>query len=123
MIDLAFIFFIGAVASIGVLIIAPVALIYIAAFVAFTPILGIVLWRASAALLGRTVFEATHSATPSSRASLRKRGVLSRKEATKPFWMNLSRQRRRRVPDLLIRHVIWLGWGPLKLARLRLPSA
>ena len=50
MIDLAFIFFIGAVASIGVLIIAPVPLIYIGAFVAFTPILGIVLWRASAAL-------------------------------------------------------------------------
>ena len=50
MIDLALILFIGAVASIGVLIIAPLPLIYIAAFIAFTPILGIVLWRVSAAL-------------------------------------------------------------------------
>jgi hypothetical protein len=53
MIDLALILFIGAVASIGVLIIAPLPIIYIAAFIAFTPILGIVLWRVSAALQRR----------------------------------------------------------------------
>jgi hypothetical protein len=50
MIDLALILFIGAAASIGVLVIAPLPIIYIAAFIAFTPILGIVLWRVSAAL-------------------------------------------------------------------------
>lgn len=53
MIDLALILFIGAVASIGVLMIAPLPIIYIAAFIAFTPILGIVLWRVRAALQRR----------------------------------------------------------------------
>ena len=50
MVDIGLILFIGTVASIGVLIIAPLPLIYTAAFVAFTPILGIVLWYVSGAL-------------------------------------------------------------------------
>lgn len=67
MINATIVLITGALASLAVLTIAPTPLIYLAAFVVLTPILGIALWRASSllvALIAAFHFRRGHGGEP-----------------------------------------------------------
>lgn len=64
MIDIAVTLFAGALASALLLLIAPLPVVYVAAFLAFTPILAVVFWRARELAFGALRMRAPRRTPP-----------------------------------------------------------